>query len=60
KLAREWQVMALDTRENTITVAMVDPFNRETIAQIEELTGMNVAVVKAEEKDLNAAFRINY
>lgn len=60
KLAREWQVMALDTRENTITVAMVDPFDKETIARIEEHTGMNVAVIKAEEKDLNAAFRINY
>ncbi|MBN1297219.1 hypothetical protein JXA80_10595 [bacterium] len=60
KLAREWQVMALDSRDNTVTVAMVDPFNRDVISKIEELTGMSVAVIKADAKDLHAAFRINY
>ncbi|MCD4652818.1 hypothetical protein K8T06_02665 [bacterium] len=60
KLARDWQVMAIDSRDNTLTVAMVDPFNKETIAQIEDLTGLSVAVIKAEAKDLFAAYRINY
>jgi hypothetical protein len=60
KTAREWQVMALDVRDNILSVAMADPSDMETMKKIEELTGMNVAPLKAEEKDLNAAFRINY
>lgn len=60
KQAREWQVMALDRNETTLTVAMVDPFDKDTITQIEASTGLGVAVIKAEPKDLYAAFRINY
>ncbi|MGB3976535.1 MAG: Clp protease N-terminal domain-containing protein [bacterium] len=60
KSAREWQVMALDHHDDTLSVAMVDPFNHETIKKIEELTGMKVAPLKTDEKELNAAFRINY
>lgn len=60
KVARELMVMALDVRENVLTIAMVNPTDGETVQKVEELTGMKVAVIKAEEKDLNAAFRINY
>lgn len=60
KTAREWRVMALDVCDNILSVAMADPTDIETMKKIEELTGMHVAPLKAEEKDLNAAFRINY
>jgi len=60
KFAREWQVMAIDSRDSILTVAMVDPFDKDTIKNIEELTGLSVAVIKADAKDLYAAFRINY
>ncbi|MBN1879265.1 hypothetical protein JW823_04065 [bacterium] len=60
KVARDLMVMALDVRDDVLTIAMVNPMDTEIQKKVEELTGMKVAVIKAEEKDLNAAFRINY
>lgn len=60
KTAREWRVMALDFHDNILSVAMVDPTDRDIIKKIEELTGMKVAPLQTDEKELNAAFRINY
>ncbi len=60
KMAREWMAMALDVRDEILTIAMVNPMDTETLKKIEEFTGLKVAIIKAEEKDLNAAFRINY
>jgi ATP-dependent Clp protease ATP-binding subunit ClpA len=60
KLAEEWGVLALNVSQQTITVAMVDPGNTDVIEKLRELTGLEVAVIKTEERELKAAFRMNY
>jgi len=59
-LAEEWGVLALDCRKDVLTVAMLDPENEEVIQNLRELTQMRIAIVKTEERDLRAAYKINY
>lgn len=60
KFAEEWGVMGLNINENVLTVAMVNPADLSVIAKLRELTGMEIAVIKTEDKDLRAGFRMNY
>jgi ATP-dependent Clp protease ATP-binding subunit ClpA len=60
KRAREWKVMALDVNDDVLTVAMFDPDDDVLKQKIEDFTGLKIAPIKADEKDLSAAFRINY
>ncbi len=60
KLAREWKVMALDVDDDVLTMAMVDPYDDSLKKKIESFTGMKIAPMQTDEKDLGAAFRINY
>jgi len=59
-LAEEWGVIAVDSKDDILTVAMIDPENEETVQKLIDLTHMQIAIVKTEERDLRAAFRINY
>lgn len=59
-LAEEWGVMALDVRKDVLTVAMLNPEDLEVVQKLQDLTHMKIAIVKTEERDLRAAFRINY
>ncbi len=60
KFAEEWGVMALNINDNVLTVAMVNPSDIAVISKLRELTGMEIAVIKTEDKDLRAGFRMNY
>ncbi len=60
KFAEEWGVMALNINDNVLTVAMVNPSDVTVISKLRELTGMEIAVIKTEDKDLRAGFRMNY
>jgi len=58
--AEEWGVMALSLNDNVLTVAMLNPDDEAIREKIEDITGMEIAVLKADAKDLKAAFRMNY
>ena len=60
RLAMEWDVMALHMNGELLTVAMVNPDARDILAKLKELTGMDIAVIKTDDKDLRAAFKMYY
>ncbi len=60
KLAEEWNAVALSVQNNTVTVAMANPDDVEIIAKIRELSGLDVAVVRATLKDIRSALKMYY
>lgn len=60
KLAEEWGVMALSINKDVLTVAMLDPDDEEVVEKLKELSGLKIARIKTENKDLRAAFKMYY
>jgi len=60
KFAEEWNVIALNLVNEVLTIAMLNPEDEEAVQKVRELSGMDVSIIKADEIDLKAAFKMYY
>jgi hypothetical protein len=54
-LAQELQCYPLGRERNTLTVAMVDPCDQQTLARLEHITGLHIFPVLADASELRVA-----
>jgi type IV pilus assembly protein PilB len=60
EVARGFRALPLSRQNGTLTVALADPFNVEAIDTIREITGLDVAVVIAPERDILNGLDLHY
>jgi type IV pilus assembly protein PilB len=57
QLIRMHKILPLAKRKNSLTLAMVDPLNQQSIDDVRMATGLDVVPVLASEKDMDTAIR---
>ncbi len=60
EIAYKYKVVPLDKFRNIMTVAMLNPLNREAIEQVEEITGLSVRVFVTSSQEINDALELIY
>jgi type IV pilus assembly protein PilB len=59
-IAKKFQVIPISKTEDTITVAMADPFNVSAIDSLEQITGKKINVVTATVREILNAIDLHY